>query len=122
MKRPRVGDLVLCAVLTGCSAAGYGSHGPPASRDVASTGSVVLYVKNDHAEDIRVFLLRGSTQIPVGSVQSLNSRRFVIPPAQVGTSGTLGVIARALGPAESRDPWPSTSSPVPRPSSGSRTI
>jgi len=64
---------------------------------VGPAGSVVLYVSNDHAEDVRLYLLRGSTQIPIGSVGSNSARRFVIPPAQVGSSGLLELVAQALG-------------------------
>jgi len=53
--------------------------------------------QRNHAEDVRLYLLRGSTQIPIGSVGSFGARRFVIPPSQVGSSGVLQLVAQTLG-------------------------
>lgn len=87
--------LSFCLSLSGCSAVGYGSKLGRATGG-APAGSVTLHVSNDHAEDVRVYLLRGSTRIPVGTVGSFSVRRFVIPSAQVGSSGVLQLIAEAL--------------------------
>ncbi len=92
-----IGCAALCAGLNACSVAGYRSD---TRRSVAPgrvpIGAVVLYVSNNHDEDVRVYLLRGSTQIPIGSVGSFSARRFVIPPAQVGSSGVLELVAQAF--------------------------
>lgn len=92
-----VGCVALGLGLNACSAAGYRSD---AHRSVVPhavpIGAVIVYVSNNHDKDVRVYLLRGSTQIPIGSVGSFSARRFVIPAAQVGTSGVLELVAQAL--------------------------
>ena len=92
-----VGCLALCLSLSACSAVGYRVDTRRSAWDMGPKGSVVVYVSNDHAEDVRLYVLRGSTQIPIGSVGSNSARRFVIPPAQVGSSGLLELVAQALG-------------------------
>jgi len=96
-ERLTVGCLALCLSLSACSAVGYRLDARRSVGEMSPKGSVVVLVSNDHAEDVRLYLLRGSTQIPIGSVGSYSARRFVIPPAQVGSSGELQLIAQALG-------------------------
>ncbi len=66
----------------------------------------MLYVRNNHFEDVRIYLVRGSSAIQLGSVRSLTTRRFVIAPAQLGSSGTLRVVARALASGAVAAPEP----------------
>ncbi len=106
MRRLVFGGVGLWMILSGCSAAVHGGGPRPPAEPTSPTGSVVLYVKNDHAEDVRVYLIRGSTEIPVGAVRAFNARRFVIPPAQLGMDGTLQVVARALASKEVASPAP----------------
>lgn len=92
-----VGCAALCVGLSACSAAGYQAGARQAvNADAVPIGAVVVWVSNNHDVDVRVFLLRGSTRIPIGSVGSFSARRFVIPPAQVGSSGVLQLVAEAF--------------------------
>ena len=91
-----VACLALCVSLSACSTVGYRMDTARSVGEMGPAGSVVVFVSNDYTEDVRVFLLRGSTPIPIGSVGSFSARRFVIPPAQVGSSGELQLVAQAL--------------------------
>lgn len=91
-----VGCLAVCLSLTACSAVGYRVDTGPSERETGPRGSVVVFVSNDYGEDVRVFVVRGTTRIPIGSVGSYSARRFVIPPAQVGSSGVLELVAQSL--------------------------
>lgn len=96
-RRLIIGCTALCLSLGACGVAG---RGPSAHRSgaagVAPRGGIAVYVTNDHDEDVRVILLRGSTQIPIGTVGSFSARRLVISPAELGSSGTLTLVAEAL--------------------------
>jgi len=59
--------------------------------------SVRLRVTNDHLEDVRVYLVRGSTRVPLGSVGSLDARSFSLSPAVLGTSPVVCLVVESLG-------------------------
>jgi hypothetical protein len=94
--KPAAGCLALCLSLSACSAASYQANTRQPVEAPVPAGAVVLFVTNGNAEDVRLYLLRGSTQIPIGSVGSFSARRFVIPAVQVGSGGELRLIAQAL--------------------------
>ena len=58
---------------------------------------VGLRVINDHAEDVRVYLIRGSSRVPVGSVASFTSRTFKLSAAVLGPVPTVCLSVEALG-------------------------
>ncbi len=73
-------------IVTGCAATtGFGDPG----FDVAASQGVTLSVVNRNFEDVRVYLLRGSTQVPVGTVAGMQSRSFRISRAEIGSSRVL---------------------------------
>ena len=73
-------------VVTGCAATtGFGDP----DIGVATSQGVTLSVVNRNYEDVRVYLLRGSTQVPVGTVAGMQSRSFRISPAEIGGSRVL---------------------------------
>lgn len=97
MKRLSAGFLSILFSLNGCSSVGYGLRAGQPVASPAHPGSVTVYVSNDHSADVRVYLVRESTRIKIGTVGSNSARRFVITSAEAGTSGMLQLLAEALG-------------------------
>jgi hypothetical protein len=50
-----------------------------------------------HVLDMRVYLLRGATQMPLGSVGTLEKRTFAVPSSMVGHDGTVRLVADPMG-------------------------
>jgi hypothetical protein len=78
---------------------------PPAASDpyrVAPSGaeSLMVEVYNDHVMDMRVYLVRGGTPIPLGSVGSAERRVFRISSAELGHTGYIRLMADPLGSRE----------------------
>jgi len=74
------------ATITGCA--------PTTSLNDLAIGpapsqGVTLYVVNRNIEDVRVYLLRGSTPVPVGTVGAMQSRSFRVSRAEMGSSRVL---------------------------------
>lgn len=92
MWNPRLRALAVAfVVLSGCATGG--SSGLPRS----TRRGVDLTVENDHAMDIRIFVLRGSSAIPLGTLVTLERRTFHIDPALLGKSGVLRLAADPVG-------------------------
>lgn len=60
-------------------------------------GGALLTVENRHVQDMRVYLIRGSTPIPLGSVGTLERRTFTLSTALLGHDGTMRLMADPLG-------------------------
>ena len=71
--------------------------GPERLLDIAPPGGVLITVENQHVQDMRVYLLRGTASISLGSVRTLERRTFVLSSALVGHGGTVRLIADPLG-------------------------
>lgn len=90
--------LVLLATslpLGACMSSQLGANVP--SSDVATPRGILLTVENQHPQDIRVYLIRGETPIPLGSVRTLERRTFAVSTAILGHSGAVRLIADPLG-------------------------
>ena len=73
-------------LLSGCAAnSAYLGSGHIDSRALGLTLSVV----NRNVEDVRVYIIKETTTMPIGTVGSMNSRSFKIPHARLGTSRVL---------------------------------
>ncbi len=60
-------------------------------------GGAVIHVFNENFADVRVFLLRGSMPIRLGTVGSFEKRSFQINPAVVGSGGTVTLVVQPIG-------------------------
>lgn len=65
--------------------------------DAPTPGGAILTVENQHVQDMRVYLIRGSTPIALGSVGTLERRTFAIPNSVLGNSGSIRLMADPLG-------------------------
>lgn len=54
-------------------------------------------MENRHVQDMRVYLIRGYTPIPLGSVGTLERRTFTLPTSMIGHGGTIQLMADPLG-------------------------
>ena len=65
--------------------------------DGGDPGGVLLTVTNSHVQDMRIYLLRGTTRIPLGSVSTGERRTFTLPTAMIGHGGAIRLGADPLG-------------------------
>lgn len=86
--------LTLSLPLGACMSSQLGADRP---LDSPTPGGALVTVENRHVLDMRVYLIRGSTPIPLGSVSTLERRTFVVPSSLLGHSGTLRLMADPLG-------------------------
>ena len=79
---------VVCSVvvLTGCAA--LAGNQKPVLIGAGDQG-VTLSVFNRNFEDVRVYMLRGETQVPLGTVAGMQSRVFRISRAKLGFTRVL---------------------------------
>lgn len=63
-------------------------------------GYVSLQVYNGNATDVRIYLVRGSTWVKVGTVGGFTVRRFMLSPAETGGFGTLTLAVETFGSRE----------------------
>lgn len=65
--------------------------------DAPAPRGALLTVENQHVQDMRVYLIRGSTPIALGSVGTMERRTFALPTAVLGNSGSIRLMADPLG-------------------------
>lgn len=92
--RHALAAILLSLPLGACMSSQLGAHKP---LDRPTPGGALVTVQNQNVLDVRVYLIRGSTPIPLGSVGTLERRTFVIPSSQLGHSGSLRLMADPLG-------------------------
>jgi len=63
----------------------------------ANAEGVTVEVSDDHVLDMRVYLIRGVTPVPLGSVGSGERRVFHVSAAELGQSGEIRLMADPLG-------------------------
>lgn len=90
-------SLALSLVLKGCVPAPAADPYRPAP---AVGEGLTVAVTNDHVLDMRIYLVRGSVPIPLGSVGSAEHRVFRISPAELGHMGDIRLMADPLGRRE----------------------
>ena len=73
------------------------AHAPdPFQGSAAPRRGLEITVVNDNVVDMRIYLLRGSVPIPIGSVGSAERRGFRISPAELGSIGGIRLKADPL--------------------------
>jgi len=80
--------------LGACTSSQLGAYKP---LDSPTPGGALITVENHHVLDMRVYLIRGSTPIPLGSVGTLERRTFVVPSSEFGHNGAVRLMADPLG-------------------------
>lgn len=80
--------------LGGCSSSKLREGG---FRDTVTPGGALVTVDNQHVLTMRVYLVRGTLPIPLGSVDTLERRTFVLPTSILGHGGALRLMADPLG-------------------------
>ena len=86
--------VILGFPLGACSSSQSGAYKP---LDGQAPGGAVLTVTNGHVQDMRIYLLRGATRIPLGSVSSAEHRTFALPTSMIGHMGEIRLMADPLG-------------------------
>jgi len=80
--------------LGACASSQLGANSP---LDKSAPGGALVTVENLNPQAMRVYLLRGATPIPLGSVETLERRTFIVPTAVLGRTGQLRLMADPLG-------------------------
>lgn len=83
------GAVLLSAVLTGL---GCATRYPGPGVERLMRGEFTLRVVNRNIADMRVYVVRGSTPVPVGTVGSMETRAFRLAPAELGAGPTLRLL------------------------------
>ena len=94
-QRLRLLTLFLAIPLGACTSSRRRVLGP--SDATAGSRGIVLHVRNNHALDMRVYLVREGLRVLLGSVGSLGERRFRVPIEYVGLQGQFQLEADPLG-------------------------
>ena len=71
--------ILMLALTTACGASMGARHSTP------SPASTVLEVRNNHWEEVTVFLLRGDVPLKLGVVPAMRSERFTLPNSYIGS-------------------------------------
>lgn len=99
---PRLALAVLLTISTlplgACMSSQLGAARP--LDNPPAPGGALVTVENRHVQSMRVYLVRGATPIPLGSVDTLERRTFAVPTSVLGHSGTLRLMADPLGAAD----------------------
>jgi len=102
MKPRTIATVVLACLLTLPSCALWKSS----AEDEEPVPETVLTVENRHWSNVTVYVLRGNARVRMGTVTSMNTYRFVVPPVIVNNVVDIRLIADPVG----ADPY--TSEPV----------
>jgi hypothetical protein len=81
-------------LLWACASSQLEAHGP---SDAPVPGGALVTVENQHVQDMRIYLVRGSVPIALGSVGTMEQRTFAVPTVVLGHSGTIRLMADPLG-------------------------
>ncbi len=92
-----VGLIATATLLTACASANAPSPFERVSPEAEGLGITVV---NDHVMDMRIYLLRGTVPIPVGSVGSAERRDFRLSPSELGHMGDIRLMAEPVGGLE----------------------
>lgn len=77
----------------GCSAA-IGSSDP---RGLDRERGATVTVTNDNFTDVRIYVTRSTMRFRLGTVPSMDVRRFTIPAAAVGGGASVRLVAHPVG-------------------------
>jgi len=94
----RACSTVLALALLALSAACAPPPAPSPFRPVPTNASgLTVEVSDDHVLDMRIYLVRGTVPIPLGSVGSGERRVFSVSAAELGQAGAIRLMADPLG-------------------------
>lgn len=107
-RRPRFATATLLvstvALLGGCARSSAFDHSAFVNDPTmleSRDGGITLSVVNRNFEDVRVYMLRGTSQMYVGTVGGLQTRYIRIPTARIGSSNVLS-LAMVTVPSRAR--------------------
>ena len=83
--------------LSACTSSHLGAVRPGGQ---AAPAGALITVENHNTSAMRVYLLRGTTRVPLGSVDTLERRTFAVPTSVLGHSGMVRLLADPLGSRE----------------------
>lgn len=89
--------LALMLATAGLGACRAGAYTDGVSSRAPAPGSAFVTVKNQNPRRISVYLLRGSTPVRLGSVDTLEMRTFTVPASMIGPMGAVRLTAEPLG-------------------------
>ena len=96
MKVPWLAALAVAVVSTGC-AHGIRTGGRQQERTFCAKSTATLYVQNDNWLDIVIYAVRGGSRFRLGQVTSVQSAVFELPPAALGATSSLFILADPIG-------------------------
>lgn len=88
--------LALAGMLAGCGGQAATAHGAPNAFMGGAGGDAVIKVTNYNWSDMVVYAERYGAQIRLGTVSSMGTEQFKLPPGMVGSTD-MHIIADPLG-------------------------
>jgi len=84
----------MAVTASGCASA---AHLAKSERTFCAKSTATLYVQNDNWLDVVIYIVRGGSRYRLGQVSSVQSAMFEVPPAAIGATGDIVVLADPIG-------------------------
>lgn len=94
--RTRLAVLIFSLPLGACTSSQLGAVRP---LDNQASGGALITVENHNTETMRIYVVRETSRIPLGPVETLERRTFTVPTSILGHTGVLRLQADPLGSA-----------------------
>ena len=91
--------LGVATVTSGCARAARLAKN--SERTFCAKSTATVYVQNDNWLDVVIYVVRGGSRYRLGQVSSLTAAKFEIPPAAVGATGDIYLLADPIGAVSS---------------------
>jgi hypothetical protein len=95
-----LGGLAVAGTLAALGGCGWLFGPAPATNGGPISGEIVLQVRNNHWNDINIFVLHDGVAERVGMVIAVSSTVITLRPSQVGSSGVIRLRADVIGSDE----------------------
>lgn len=90
----RLAVIAFSLPLGACTSSQLGAVRP---LDKQASGGALITVENHNTASMRIYILRATSRIPLGSVETLERRTFTVPTSILGPTGVLRLQADPLG-------------------------
>lgn len=96
-----LGGVAIAGALTALGGCGWLFGAAPSGNSGPISGEIILEIRNNHWNDINLFVLHDGVAERVGMVIAASSAVIVLRPSQVGNSGVIRLRADVIGSDES---------------------
>ena len=96
-----LGGLAIAGALAAIGGCGWLFGAAPAANSGPISGEIILEIRNNHWNDINIFVLHDGVAERVGMVIAASSAVISLRPSQVGNSGVIRLRADVIGSDES---------------------